>query len=78
MENKNENAHFSSNIVNGSLMDENLVVLQLVIVVLATRAKNIFIYNTLMIKTYVAFLELQYFLYNQLNQCLIICWYFVY
>jgi hypothetical protein len=26
----------------------------------------------------VAFLELQYFLYNQLNQCLIICWYFVY
>jgi hypothetical protein len=26
MENKNENAHFSSNIVNGSLMDENLVV----------------------------------------------------
>jgi hypothetical protein len=39
-------------------MDENLVFLQLVIIVLATKTNIFSIYNILMIKTYVVSLEL--------------------
>jgi hypothetical protein len=47
--------------------------LQLIIVVLATRVNNFSIYNILMIKTYVASLELQYLFDNQLVfTCLLI------
>jgi hypothetical protein len=47
-------------------MDENLIFLQLVITILSTRVNNSSIYNILMIKTYVASLELQYMFDSQL------------
>jgi hypothetical protein len=54
-------------------MDENLIFLQLVIVVLATKVNNFSIYTILMIKTYVVSLELQYLFDNQLVfNCLLI------
>jgi hypothetical protein len=54
-------------------MDENLVFLQLVVVVLATKANSFPIYNILMIKTYVACLELQYLFDNQLFIGILYC-----
>jgi len=54
-------------------MDENLIFLQLVIVVLATKVNNFSIYTILMIKTYVVSLELQYLFDNQLVfNCLLV------
>jgi len=46
-------------------MDENLILFATNQNCLATRANNFSIYNILMIKTYVASLELQYLFDNQ-------------
>jgi len=52
-------------------MDENLIVF-------ATKANNISIYNILMAKTYVACLELQYLFDNQLVSNYLLVFFIVY
>jgi hypothetical protein len=55
---------------------KTLLFLQLVIVVLAVRANNFSIYNILMIKIYVASLELQYLFDHRLvSNCLLVFMY---